>query len=397
MRVVVTLESRFERTPDGCVWCSPLLDHAMWRSYLAVFDEVHVVARVREVAEPPPNSKRADIPQVTFASVPPYEGAQGFVRKFFSVRKAVRAAVGAADAVIMHVPGNMANCLVGPLYRARRPYALEVVGDPRQVFAPGGVPSRARPLLRWWYPRQLREQCARAAAVLYVTAETLQRLYPPSPRAYVTACSDIQLPPEAYVPAPRRAPAPGAQVHLVTVGSLDQLYKAPDVLISAVAANVRRGADIRLTLIGDGRYRPALERLAASSGLAGRVHFLGWLHAGAPVRAALDRADLFVLPSRTEGLPRALIEAMARGLPCIGSAVGGIPELLPPAELVPPGDVGALAAKIAEVLASPQRMEQMAARALDVARGYRLDLLTARRRAFYEAVRDLTHEWFKRG
>ena len=64
--------------------------------------------------------------------------------------------------------------------------------------------------------------------------------------------------------------------------------------------------------------------------LRDRVRFRGQLTTPVDVRAELDRADLFVLPSRQEGLPRAMIEAMARALPCIGSSVGGIPELLQP-------------------------------------------------------------------
>lgn len=86
--------------------------------------------------------------------------------------------------------------------------------------------------------------------------------------------------------------------------------------------------ELELRFIGDGGYRSTLTKMASDQGIADRVKFLGWLAAGPAVRAELDRADLFVLPSRTEGLPRALVEAMARGLPCIGSTAGGIPELL---------------------------------------------------------------------
>jgi glycosyltransferase involved in cell wall biosynthesis len=165
------------------------------------------------------------------------------------------------------------------------------------------------------------------------------------------------------------------------------------VLLDAMAACVARGLDLRLALVGDGRYRPALEARAGALGLGGRACFLGQVTAGAPVRAHLDRADLFVLPSRTEGLPRALIEAMARALPCLGSAVGGIPELLPPEDLVPPGDVAALADKLHAAATDPERLARMSASNLARAGAYREEALRERRRAFYRRVREDTAAW----
>ena len=88
-----------------------------------------------------------------------------------------------------------------------------------------------------------------------------------------------------------------------------------------------------------------------------------------------------------------MVEAMARALPCIGSTVGGIPELLSAEDLVPPGDVEALARKIQDVLSAPERMTQMSARNLEKAREYRDDVLAARRNAFFEHVRRSTAAW----
>lgn len=88
-----------------------------------------------------------------------------------------------------------------------------------------------------------------------------------------------------------------------------------------------------------------------------------------------------------------MIEAMARGLPCIGSSVGGIPELLPPEDMVPSEEPLALANKIAEVLASPARMKSMAMRNVAVAAQYKDDVLRSRRVAFYQYVRDQTEDW----
>jgi glycosyltransferase involved in cell wall biosynthesis len=104
-------------------------------------------------------------------------------------------------------------------------------------------------------------------------------------------------------------------------------------------------------------------------------------------------ADLFVLASRTEGLPRSMIEAMARGIPCIGSRVGGIPELLATEDMVEAGDSSALAAKIREVMNHPTRMRQMAARNLETAYSYRAEILQERRVALYSHVKAMTKQW----
>jgi glycosyltransferase involved in cell wall biosynthesis len=177
------------------------------------------------------------------------------------------------------------------------------------------------------------------------------------------------------------------------VGSLAQLYKGTDVLIEAVARCLTTGLDLTLVIAGDGKFRTQLMRQAERQGVDSRVRFLGHVVSGEPIRRVLDNADVFVLPSRTEGLPRALIEAMARALPCIGSAVGGVPELLDESDLVAPGDPDALARKIQEVLHDPMRMEAMSRRNLAVSREYVDHVLAARRRQFYHHVLASTQRW----
>jgi glycosyltransferase involved in cell wall biosynthesis len=240
----------------------------------------------------------------------------------------------------------------------------------------------------------LRWECARACAAAYVTERALQRRYPPSPRAFTTHYSSIDLPGTAFVKAPRTTVPKGA-VRLILVGTLAQLYKAPDVLIDAVGACVHEGLNIELVFVGSGGYQPQLEAQAVALGIGTRVQFPGHVASADAVRAELDRADLFVLPSRQEGLPRAMIEAMARGLPCIGSTVGGIPELLATEDMLPPNDASALARKIREVLADPSRLVRMSARNLAKAREYSLEVLTRRRERFYEYVRAHTEAWLK--
>jgi glycosyltransferase involved in cell wall biosynthesis len=193
-----------------------------------------------------------------------------------------------------------------------------------------------------------------------------------------------------------RSPRPeGSPLTLIAVGTLAQLYKAPDAAIKAVAICVREGLDIKLVWVGDGKHRSEMEALATTLGLGERVCFRGQLTAGDPVRAELDRADLFIMPSHQEGLPRAMVEAMARALPCIGSTVGGIPELLSPEDLVPPGDAAALASKICEVANDPDRMARMSAGNLNKAKEYTDEVLQYRRIAFYRYLKEKTEAWLK--
>jgi glycosyltransferase involved in cell wall biosynthesis len=156
---------------------------------------------------------------------------------------------------------------------------------------------------------------------------------------------------------------------------------------------MKEGLSLQLLMVGDGKHRSELEARAKALGLADRVIFLGQLQAGAQVHEQLDKADLFVLPSYQEGMPRAMLEAMARGLPCIGSTVGGIPELLPQEDMVPPGDAPALAEKIRDVLQDPERLSRMAKRNLEKAQRYSDQILHDKRVAFYQHVRDVTETW----
>jgi len=416
MNLIVALEQRFEGTPDGRVWTLGPFANSFWQRYLDVFEHVRVVARVRRVAAPTPGWVRTDGPGVSFVPVTYYLGPWQYLRCRRRILADVRGVVGPSDAVILRVGSQVAACLEPQLRRSGRPYAVEVVSDPYDVFSPGAVRHPLRPFFRWWFPRQLRRQCTEACAAAYVTKHALQRRYPPGqcfstyyssvemreasnvPRAgrvLSTYYSDVELPEMAFASPLRPTSPTNSSIRLIFVGTLDQLYKAPDVLLDAVGQCFREGIDLELIWVGRGMYQPQLEARAKALGLGLRVRFLGQLPAGEAVRGELDRADLFVLPSRQEGLPRAMLEAMARGLPCIGSTVGGIPELLPAEDLVPPGDAVALAAKIREVARDPERMARMSARNLAKAEEYRDDALRERRLAFYRHVRESTETWIR--
>jgi glycosyltransferase involved in cell wall biosynthesis len=294
--------------------------------------------------------------------------------------------------MVFRVPVVVNTAVLGLLRGTDRPFGVEVLGDPRSSL--GSMRHSLRRLFQWYYARDLRRRCQEAFASAYVTQDVLQKMYPPHPNRFSTSYSDVQVRTSDVLPHPRQTFPQDRRYRLVMVGTLSQMYKGHDVLLKALAL-LPGNLDYELAIVGSGTFRPAIERLAETLGLRDRAHFLGEIPPGDGVRAELDRSDLFVMPSITEGLPRAMIEAMARGLPCIGSKVGGIPELLPPEAMVPPKDPVQLSVKLAEVLADPARMQKMSEYSLQVAARYTECLLSSRRREFYEHLRRGTEIWLK--
>lgn len=133
-------------------------------------------------------------------------------------------------------------------------------------------------------------------------------------------------------------------------------------LLDALPAVLARVPAVVCVLIGDGPLRGELEARARALGVAGRCRFVG---ARADVADLVAALEIVALPSRSEGLPFALLEAMALGKPVVATTVGGCPEVVEDGRtgwLVPPGDAGALARAILGLLEDPEAARAMGAR-----------------------------------
>jgi glycosyltransferase involved in cell wall biosynthesis len=393
MRVLIPIDHRFNSTPDGAIWTQTMFTPSYWSRYFEVFDEVKIVARVQPVDRALPGWVQVNTDRISVESLPCYLGPWEYLSKRQAVSIDAQKAFTKGDAILFYSASPPALAIRKKLRVLNYPYGVYIIANPYDVFSPGAVRSKLRPFFRWLAPRQLRSLCYEASAAAYITEAALQKDYPPSPTAYTDHYSMAELPEDTFVKQPKTFTPNQKSWTLITVGAMSQLYKAQDILIEAIALCTQQGLDLKLMFVGDGQYRSTLEAQAASLGIDDRCQFLGQLTTGSAVRDRLDRADLFVLPSRQEGLPRAMIEAMARGLPCLGSTVGGMPELLPSEDLVPPVDVLALASKIREMVTDPTRLSRMSERNLARAQYYREDCICDRRTAFYKVLRQQTSEW----
>lgn len=164
-------------------------------------------------------------------------------------------------------------------------------------------------------------------------------------------------------------------IKVLYVGGLNH-QKSVDTLIHAVSILQRRGLSLDLHLVGSGPLQSFLEKVAQAMLERGSYHFHGFVVDSAKLHQHYVSADLFVMSSIHEGFPRVLPEAMARSLPVVATAVGGIPEIVRDEEtglLVPPRHPAALAQAMERIVRDGELRRKLIANSFAVAREYTVD------------------------
>jgi glycosyltransferase involved in cell wall biosynthesis len=172
--------------------------------------------------------------------------------------------------------------------------------------------------------------------------------------------------------APRAEPAPSSgPPRIGTVARLEPI-KQLDQLLEAVALLRDRHPDLEVEIAGDGSAEQDLKHKARALGIDSRVSFLGWR---LNVRSLHGRWRAFAIPSRHEGFGVAALEAMSSGLPVVGSATGGLQELIADGKtgyLVPSGDTKSLADRLDLLLSDDSLQRRMSIASLDRAKQFSL-------------------------
>jgi glycosyltransferase involved in cell wall biosynthesis len=191
-------------------------------------------------------------------------------------------------------------------------------------------------------------------------------------------------------PAPVLAPfvreqPPSGEVRAAYLGGFANLAKGGDVLVEALELALPRAPQLRVSLAGPGEPPAAAAALIASRP---EVEWQGWLDPEGKDQL-LRSAAIFVIPSRSEGLPMALLEGMAYGMAVVATEAGGIPEVVEPGVdglLVAPEDPAALAGALCRLAGDPQLRESLAAGALGRVKSLDADEVARRLDAIYAAL-----------
>ncbi len=393
MRVLVMSDAHIAKENGGhTYWCRTAVHgYEFWKRYLNVFEEVTVVARVQvldfiddEVYT------RADGPGVRFVELPFIRGARGYLTHFLSLKTQMKAIITNEACGVFRLPSLPTFMLLDEYKKLHRPYAVEVIVDPEDAYKTNAL---AQKLLTW----KLKKECRLANGVSYVTKDFLERKYPSrsilegeSSAYFDSYYSSIKLDASFFGTVRSYAGIADRELRIIHVASaINSDVKGHSTLLKVVKKLVERGVRVSLRCIGDGDRRAYYESMAKELGIDDRVRFLGLFSSKNDLRNQLLQSDLMLFPSRAEGLPRVLIEAMAVGLPCLSTPVNGIPELLGKDYLYAPDDVDGFAEKIVSLLKQPAELEKMSMENIRCAEDYTDTVLQARRDAFYQKLRSL--------
>ncbi len=387
MNLYFFTESRFDRVNNE-IWTSQGFSMALWQRYLSRFDRVYVVARVHNVASRSgDNLFKLEDHRVSVIDLPYYIGLKPYLKVQSNIKKIIESFIHPGDAYICRVPGNIGTIAAKCLKSKGISYGLEVVGDPWESLSHQAFESPFARIFQIVGSHQLKQITRNASAALYVTSHILQNKYPVKKGVFAIGASNVILNDDCYSTEPHivKPLEENSQIRMLSVGTLAQLYKAPDVILKALAIIKSRGYNPFLTWFGDGQYRPQIVELAEKLGLKDNVNFAGAVKQDI-IRREFERTDIFVHASRAEGLPRAVIEAMAYGLPCIGSSVAGIPELLSAEAIVKPNDVDGLAEKMLYFINNSHFAQNEAIKNWKESKKYHNGILTKKRLLFYDEL-----------
>jgi glycosyltransferase involved in cell wall biosynthesis len=223
------------------------------------------------------------------------------------------------------------------------------------------------------FERLIRSIIVRAAAVTSVCKSNLDYMSRYSAKGFYVPNGIDDAFVEKYAGSNRRLETGGSPTQILFVGHVNPV-KGVDLLIRAAETWVKTGDfDFHLKIVGDGPARSTARyiRDCKAAGLTDRVVFAGIRE---DVPRLLAEADIFVQPSRMEGLPTALLEAMTAGVPVVAAAAGGIPDIVVHEKnglLVPPGDASALAAAVRRLAADPDLRRRLRQEGVETVSAFR--------------------------
>lgn len=382
MKVLFVHDGPLIRTKEGKQYHGITLNDKIRQRYLQLGDELRFLIRVRVVPDSE-ISKYGKIENEHFsvAECPNSKSIKLYFQNHSKVKKLVRKEVEAADFLIIRLPSAAGNLALQHAKKINKPYLIEVVACPWDVLRNHSWKGK---LLAPFKFKRLQKNVIDAPYVMYVTEQFLQKRYPTHGKSI--GLSDVELAPIGDVLVNRNAHIEKREgkLKLTTVSAIDVGYKGHEFVLKALSELRLQGIEMEYHLVGSGSEN-RLKNIAKALKIEDLLFFHG-VKKHAEIFDWYDKMDIYIHPSKTEGLPRTIVEALSRGCFCLGSNVGGIPELVDKNFLFEVGNVGQIVNQLKSI--DKSLLLSQAERNVNRAKDFELPNLESRRTAFYAEFKD---------
>ena len=385
MKLLLTIDSHVYKTPDNRYWCNGITDYNFLKRYLDTFDSIKVFARVKNIAENELGEKvLLSGKNVEICSLPFCRRFKEYIVSFNRYNKTIKHEVNDVDCAILRLPSIISLFTYFVYIKTKKPFAIELVAD---------IDTGTFSIINLILKIMIKKICKKANGVSYVTKQYLQNIYPckalldSKSLSFTENYSSICLE-NSFFGKPKSFVGKRKFTIVHTSNKSNTTIKGQDVLIKAVGLLVQEGFDIHIKFIGDSEIKNYYFDVARQYNIETRIEFTGLLSSKKKIKENLQSGDFFVLPTKMEGLPRSIIEAMANGLPVISTNIAGIPELINHKYLCDPNDIQGFAKNIKFFIENPLIAEEESKNNIEIAKEYTEDKLQIRRIRFYSQLKE---------
>lgn len=309
---------------DTHYYTSGSLNNEVFDRYVNIFGRVKVLANVCRYSEK--NARFInDKNKVTNINFDLIRGKNGCF-DLLEISKKIKTSIDKSEHIVIRMPSFYGIIAIHYAKKTKKKYLVEVVGCPWDAFWNHSAKGKVIAPFMWYMTKRAVKQ---SPYVLYVTNSFLQKRYPTKGKNI--GCSDVVLPSIDNEILNKRlikikSMSKNQPIRLGTSAAVNVKYKGQEYVIKAISELNKEGYNFEYYLAGGGD-NGYLKSIAEKFNVLDKVKFLGALP-HKDIFNYLDSIDIYIQPSKQEGLPRALVEAMSRGCASIGSSTGGIPELL---------------------------------------------------------------------
>ena len=357
--------------------------HELYERYSYMADEITFMMRTKKIEG---ENKFTPVPkQINVVSVPNFKNPKLYLKNKKIAQEIVEKCIKENDYVVLRSQSSIAQLAIKYIRKYNKPYIVESVGCSWDSYWNHGMLGKLVAPYMYYKTRSI---IGKADYVYYVTTKFLQKRYPT--KGKTVCCSNVVLEKVDDSVLYKRLEKISqfdkkGKIVLGTAAAIDTRYKGHEYVIKAMPELVAEGYDVEYHLAGGvtgAKENTFLHDLAVECGVIDRVKFMGSLPAD-KMNAYYDSLDVYVQPSKQEGLPRSVIEAMSRGCPCIGTSIAGTPELLQEMCLFHKGSSIEFKKALLRVLDSD--MSLLAKENFNKAKEYEKTVLRKKREAFYDA------------